>query len=158
MTCDARLLPFVPFAQRSHSKFFPRGPFVSVTLAQLAVESAYGERMSGKNNPFGIKATPVQIATGKSTIVWTKEFINGFYQSKHLYFADYDSIEDAFDAHAFLLTHPWYKDCMEAQTAQDYAHALYRDHYATAPNYASVLISVMDQNDLYQFDHYKISV
>lgn len=156
MTCDSRLIPFVPFAQRSHSKFFPRGPFVSNTLGQLAIESAYGERMSGKNNPFGIKATPMQIAAGKATRVWTKEFTRGFYQSELLYFADYDSIEDAFDAHAFLLTHPWYQDCMNAQTPQEYAHALYRDHYATAPNYAAVLIEVMDANDLYQFDVYKL--
>lgn len=152
MTLDPRFPPIIPIATTSHAKYYPRGPFISITLAQWAVESAYGTRMSGRNNPFGIKATPAQIAAGQATEVWTKEFINGVYKSELLYFADYDSLADAFDAHAYLLTHPWYIDCINAATPNAYAAALYKDHYATAPNYAVVLISIMSANNLYQFD------
>ena len=139
-------------AQASHAKFWPRGPFVSVTLAQWAVESTYGSRPSGKNNFFGIKATPAQISAGHATERWTKEYVYGHYVSECLYFADYDFVEEGFDAHTTLLTHPWYADCIRAQTPQDYARALQADHYATAPNYAETLISVIKQFNLTQYD------
>ena len=55
-------LPVIAAAQASHAKYFPLGPYASVSLAQWAVESAYGRVMSGANNPFGIKATAAQNA------------------------------------------------------------------------------------------------
>ena len=66
---DARFLPIIPIAQASHAKFFPRGPFVSIDLAQWGVESGYGAHMSGVNNPWGIKATQAQRAAGEARLV-----------------------------------------------------------------------------------------
>ena len=55
MTLDPRFTPtLITMAQASHAKFYPRGPFVSISLAQWAVESGYGKFMSGEKNPFGI--------------------------------------------------------------------------------------------------------
>jgi len=152
MSSDKFPLDVISAAQASHARFFPRGPFVSITLAQWAVESCYGTRPSGKLNYFGVKATPAQISTGHATERWTKEYVHGHYVSELLYFADYDTLEEGFDAHATLLTHPWYADCIQAQTPQDYARALQADHYATAPNYAETLISIIKQFDLTQYD------
>lgn len=149
---DPRFTPVIAPAQASHRRYYPFGPFVSITLAQWAVESAYGTRMSGKNNPFGIKATQAEINADLGTKVWTKEYSNGRYYTEDLYFADYPDIEYAFNAHASLLVSRHYLPCMRAATPQAYAAALHTCGYATAPNYASVLISVMDANALYQFD------
>jgi flagellum-specific peptidoglycan hydrolase FlgJ len=139
-------------AQKSHQRFYPRGPFTSIDLAQWAVESGYGRHMSGVNNPFGIKATQAQIAAGKARRVWTKEFIDGHYISEEQWFANYDSLEEAFDAHAELLTTSHYQRCMDAKTPEAYAEALHECGYATAPNYAQVLISVIKKYNLTQYD------
>ena len=39
-------------AQASHKKFWPRGPFVSVNIAQFGLESSWGTHQSGVNNLF----------------------------------------------------------------------------------------------------------
>lgn len=149
---DPRFTPVIAPAQASHHRYYPYGPFVSITLAQWAVESAYGTRMSGANNPFGIKADSYDIKLDRATKVWTKEYLNGRYYTQDLYFADFDTLEQAFDAHAQLLISHHYLLCMRANSPYDYAEALHTCGYATAPNYAAVLCQVMDANDLYQFD------
>ena len=131
MSTDPRFLPIVPFATTSHAKFYPRGPFISITLAQWALESAYGTRLSGHNNPFGIKANAQQIAANNFTEVWTKEYTSGAYRSELLRFANYPSLVEAFDAHALLLSQSGYADCIDAATPDDYARALQLDGYAT---------------------------
>jgi flagellum-specific peptidoglycan hydrolase FlgJ len=144
---------WVAAAQASHAKFFPRGPFVSVDLAQLILESAWGTRTSGKNNYFGIKATAAQIATGDATQVWTKEQRqNGQVYSIDAYFADYPTLEACFDAHAELLTSSHYVDCENAQTPEEYCLALHADGYATALNYSTTLMQLINEFDLKQYD------
>ena len=155
MSTDPRFTPVIPYAVASHAKFYPRGPFASITLAQWAIESAYGRHMSGRNNCFGIKATAAQIQMGQATSRWTHETLGGQYQKMLQYFADYNTLGDCFDAHAHLLTTPWYQRCIDATTSREYAHALWLCHYATGiPGhpYDAALIAVMDANDLYQFD------
>ena len=89
---DPRFTPVIPYAQASHTKFYPRGPFASITLAQWAIESAYGRSMSGRNNCFGIKANSAQIQIGSATSGWTHETLNGQYQKMLQYFADYPTL------------------------------------------------------------------
>jgi flagellum-specific peptidoglycan hydrolase FlgJ len=147
-----RFDPIIPMARASHKKFYPFGPFVSIILAQWADESAYGTRTAGENNFFGIKATPAQIAEGRAAIVWTKEFIGSKYISEPLHFATFATPEDCFDAHGQLLISHHYLACMRAKTPQDYAIALHTCGYATEPSYSEILISIMNQNNLYQYD------
>ncbi len=129
----------------------------SVTLAQWAIESAYGRSMSGRNNPFGIKATKAQIAAGRATVRSTKEFVNGRWTVQNLPFADYDSLADAFTAHAELLaTSKYYVKSRHADSAEQFARDL-TGIYATAPNYGDKLISIMRQNNLTQFDASPVS-
>lgn len=134
-------------------------PFASINAVQWALESAYGKALSGKNNFFGIKATPAQIAAGKATKRLTHETINGVYQAKDLYFADYDSPAECFAAHTALLTDPkmgWaYSECWSAKDADSYAMALQK-HYATGvPGhpYGETLIQWMRRDGLYELDN-----
>jgi Mannosyl-glycoprotein endo-beta-N-acetylglucosaminidase len=152
-TLSQASLDVIAAAQSSYKKFWPRGPFVSVSLAQYAVESAWGSRVSGKNNFFGIKANAAQVAAGQFTERWTKEQLqSGQIISIVQKFANYDSLQDAFDAHATLLTHTRYIDCMNAKTPEDYCRALQKDGYATAQNYAAVLIAMINENGLKKYD------
>jgi len=148
----------VAAAQAAERAFYPKGPFVSIILAQWALESGYGRYESGKNNFFGIKATPAQIAAGQATIRLTHETIGGVYRPMYQHFADYPDVAAGFAAHSALLCEPrmeWaYGDCWRAETSQAYAHAL-KEHYATGvPGhpYDVALIAIMDQNNLYQYD------
>lgn len=139
-------------AQASHAKYFPLGPYASVSLAQWAIESAYGRAMSGKNNPFGIKATPDQINAGQASVRWTKEYYGGQYHNVEQYFADYPDMTGAFDAHAKLLaTSPIYVEAQHATNVLDYVTAMAK-HYATAPNYASVIMGIIHSALLTQYD------
>lgn len=149
MTLDPRFTPaLITMAQSSHRKFFPRGPFVSISLAQWAVESGYGAHLSGTFNPFGIKARPGQA----SRTVLTKEYLHGVWITEPQRFANYDSFEEAFDAHAELLTSPHYQRCIDARTPAEYAQALHDCGYATAPNYPEAIMAVITTNNLTQFD------
>lgn len=140
-------------AQAIHAEFYPRGPLASVTLAQWAVESDYGKDASGTFNYFGIKATKAQIAAGQATLKMTREVIGGRSIEEPQYFANYPSVDAGFKAHgALLANNSWYKDFQVAPTASAEAEALVKDHYATAPNYATTLIVVIRQYDLAQYD------
>lgn len=152
MTIDPSIVPYIAPARASHAKFFPRGPYVSITLGQGILESAWFTHPAGTNNFFGIKATKAQIAAGQATKVWTREFLNGRYYPEDLYFANYPSAEAGFDAHATLLTQPWYQPCIEATSVEAYAEALHACHYATAPNYVDALLSIIRFANLTQFD------
>lgn len=140
-------------AQASHKKWWPRGPFVSITLAQFGLESAWGKDCSGVNNVFGIKATQAQIAAGECKLVWTKEQdFSGHVYTIRQYFANYPSLEACFDAHAALLTSSHYLACENAQTPEAYAMALHACGYATDVKYASKLIDIINESNLKQYD------
>ena len=146
-------------ARATSRQFIPRAPFASINAAQWAIESDYGLDISGKNNFFGIKATPAQISAGKATRRLTHETIDGVYGPHDLYFADFDSPEECFRAHeALLLDHKmgWaYRDCWAAKTPEEYAMAL-QEHYATGiPGhpYGQTLIDTMKRDGLYDLDN-----
>jgi len=140
-------------AQASHQRYWPRGPFCSITLAQYGLESAWGRDCSGVNNTFGIKATQAQIAAGECRLVWTKEQDpTGHVYTIRQYFANYPSLEACFDAHASLLTSSHYAACENAQTPEAYAMALHACGYATDIHYATKLIDIINESNLKQYD------
>ena len=136
-------------AKIAHKKYFPKGPYASVTLAQWAVESAYGREMPpGSNNPFGIKAV-----VGQPYVeTLTREVIHGVSEKIEQKFAKYASIADAFEAHAKLLaTSPIYAEAQAANTVESYVRAMAK-HYATAPNYAAIILNIIRSFDLTLYD------
>ena len=77
MALDPFPADVIAAARATHAEFYPRGPLASITLAQWAVESAYGKDASGAFNFFGIKATKAQIAAGQAKLKMTREVIGG---------------------------------------------------------------------------------
>jgi peptidoglycan hydrolase-like protein with peptidoglycan-binding domain len=122
----------------------------SVTLAQWALESAWGSRMPpGSNNPFGIKARrgDPSVSTG------TDEVINGRRIRIRAGFRAFASIADAFDHHGRLLaTGRPYRNARGALPDPDaFADAL-TGVYATDPSYGRKLRSLMGANSFYRFN------
>ncbi|MER9702220.1 glucosaminidase domain-containing protein [Mesorhizobium sp. M0133] len=122
----------------------------SVTLAQWALESAYGSRMpAGSNNPFGIKARGDQ----PSVMALTTEVIHGKSVKVNAAFRVFDSLEEAFSQHGKLLGSAGvYANARKFINSPDrFADAL-TGVYATDPNYGELLKSIMRKNNLYSFD------
>lgn len=122
----------------------------AVTMAQWAVESAWGASMPpGSNNPFGVKALPGEPAVDSMT----KEFEGGQMVSKPQPFRKFDTIEEAFDQHGKLLATS--KHYLKAMTLKDdpdaFADAL-TGVYATDPNYGTTLKFVMHNYGMIGFD------
>jgi len=114
----------------------------SVQLAQYKLESNSGKRMPvGSNNPFGIKAKSGQAYVEAET----NEFIDGRMQRVVQKFAKFDTIAEAFEAHAKLLaTSPAYAGARaHADDPNAFADAL-TGKYATDPQYGSKLKSIMN--------------
>ncbi|HEX7851409.1 MAG TPA: glucosaminidase domain-containing protein [Sphingomonas sp.] len=142
-------------AQESERKY---GVPASVTLAQYGLESSFGRRMPGgrsSNNPFGIKARPGE------PFVWssTNEEINGRNHRVRAKFRVFDSLQDAFDAHARLLaTGRYYKKARDALPNIDaYEDALggstpSNPTYATDSKYGPKLRGIERSNNLRQYN------
>lgn len=112
-----------------------------VTLAQWALESAWGTRMPpDSNNPFGIKARPGEPAVTCAT----EEVTNGVAHRVVQDFRAFPTIEAAFDAHGRLLATclPYREAMAAAPDPERFARAL-TGRYATAPDYGEKLVALM---------------
>jgi hypothetical protein len=122
----------------------------AITLAQWAVESAWGAAMPpGSNNPFGIKAVASQPAVESLT----HEVVNGETITITVKFRMFDSLTQAFDEHGRLLaTSPSYSAAMQqVQDVNAFADAL-TGVYATDPEYGLKLKWVMQNYNLGLYD------
>jgi hypothetical protein len=121
----------------------------SITIAQAILESASGGSAPG-NNLFGIK--------GRGQKLDTKEFVNGEWVTIKAGFRVYDSWSDSIHDHSnFLLDNARYarSGFFERCMALDYkgaAQALQKAGYATDPQYAAKLISLIEDYKLWQYD------
>jgi peptidoglycan hydrolase FlgJ len=118
-------------------------------IGQAALESGWGKREikntdgSTSHNVFGIKATSDW--TGKTASAVTTEYVNGKPQKVVEKFRAYDSYEDALTDYASVLkSNPRYAPVVEAsRDAAGFAHGMQKAGYATDPQYAKKLISIM---------------
>ena len=133
----------------------------SIIIAQAVLESGWGKsHMGSANNYFGIKAHMKNgkvdfgnIATGfveKSTKEFDKKG-NAFFVIAR--FRAYKNMADSFTDHgSFLKNGPRYQKAMmtyaEDKDASEFARGLQKAGYATDPEYAKKLISIMTKNDL----------
>lgn len=125
----------------------------SITIAQAALESAWGESGLAKsgNNLFGIKADSRW--RGETLTLNTREFIKGQWVVVPAKWRKYGSWQSSIDDHAaFLKLNPRYKPCFLCTTAQAFAHALTQAGYATDPDYANKLIALMNRHQLQPLD------
>ena len=116
--------------------------FPEVVAAQWALESGWGEYISGKNNYFGIK--------GKGTVKTTWEDYGEGPVTIRDEFKDFETPMDCVKE----LVNKWYKDYRtykgvnRAITPEQCATLLKSEGYATDPNYASKLVSIMNRQRL----------
>ena len=138
-------------------KFYPEvvvatkgsGIFPEVAIMQSALESGNGNSSlaSVYNNHFGIKADSSW--KGKKVNLDTREVFSG----KSVYIKDsfrvYNSYEEsARDYVKFLKTHSRYTNAgvFKAKTPQEQIEAIKRAGYATDPNYATIIKSMISRN------------
>jgi peptidoglycan hydrolase FlgJ len=120
-------------------------------LGQAALETGWGRREikgtdgSKSHNLFGIKATGGW--KGKVVETTTTEYINGVKQKRVEKFRAYDSYAESFKDFANLIqNNPRYKSVMaNVHSISSYARAMQNSGYATDPNYASKLASVINK-------------
>src|SRR5882672_7178570 len=150
-------------AQQSEKK---TGVPASVTISQAILESGWGEHhMGDANNYFGIKAqqgkdgkiTFGDVATGFVDKI-TKEFDkNGKAFTVVAHFRSYKDMAGSFIDHGiFLTSNTRYRKALDAyaesKDADEFARGLQKAGYATDPNYAKTLISLMKKFELTQFN------
>lgn len=119
-------------------------------VAQAALESGWGQREiptangSPSYNLFGIKAGSSW--SGPVTEVTTTEFEQGAAKKIKAQFRVYGSYVEAIADYVKLLTNnPRYAEVANARSPEQAAHALQKAGYATDPQYANKLVSVIQQ-------------
>ena len=140
----AMLLPAAQALQRAH------GIPASLTLAQAALETGWGERAPG-NNLFGIKADASW--KGKAVDVTTHEVLKGQRVKMVCQFRAYATLPDSVaDRADFFLKNKRYAGCFKQKGGEAWAHAVADAGYATDPNYAKSLIAIMRGRNMAQYD------
>ena len=130
--------------------------YASVTIAQAILESQWGtsQLASQYHNLFGIKGTD----PNTSRVLTTKEYINGHWIVTKGRFNVYDSWSDSIKDHTKLMLNGTdtnkenYQAVVQATSYQQAARELQKAGYATDPNYAQKLISVIQTYKLYNYD------
>ncbi|WP_250492802.1 flagellar assembly peptidoglycan hydrolase FlgJ [Caballeronia sp. GAWG1-1] len=120
-------------------------------IGQAALESGWGKREikyangATSHNIFGIKATSSW--TGKTVDSVTTEYVNGQPKKVVERFRAYDSYEAALTDYASVIkNNPRYAPVVEAsRDVAGFAHGMQKAGYATDPQYAKKLISIMRQ-------------
>lgn len=125
----------------------------SLTIAQAILESNNGNsRLTIQGNAlFGIKAS-----SGWRGKVWTGstiEYMNGMRQEIIAGFRAYDSWEESIHDHsAFLISNQRYQKVIGEKDYKKACLAIQKAGYATDPLYAQKLITLIEQEKLYQYD------
>jgi peptidoglycan hydrolase FlgJ len=120
-------------------------------IGQAALESGWGKREikhaggATSHNIFGIKAT--KDWNGKTVNSVTTEYVNGRPQKVVEKFRAYDSYEEALTDYASVIkNNPRYAPVIQAsRDVAGFAHGMQKAGYATDPQYAKKLISIMRQ-------------
>jgi LysM repeat protein len=126
---------------------FNTGVPASITLAQGILESDAGNSNLAReaNNHFGIKCHKE----------WTGETYIMDDDSANECFRKYPSVLDSYDDHGmFLRTRPRYASLFDLEITdyKGWAHGLKKAGYATNPRYAELLIKIIEENELHQYD------
>lgn len=125
----------------------------STTLWQWAVESGWGKHVIGKYNYFGIKFNPE--VNPRKVSASTSEYVHKKWIREIQEFQDYDSLNNAFEAHGHLIaTGAPYRTAMELLRMGEYTRFTLEmaHHYATSPNYGHVGLLTVARYNLGQYD------
>lgn len=161
MATQAQVKAFItmiaPVAQtKSKGRVLP-----SVCIAQACCESAYGTspKMVRANAVFGIKVGKSKAHFGtawhdKAYSTRTKECYDGkTYTNITDMFRAYDSIEDAVEDYFDMLAScRRYKDCISERDPRKCITAIKDGGYATAPDYITTIMSIINKYNLTKYD------
>lgn len=130
--------------------------FPSVLIAQAILESGDGNSSLSRpphNNHFGIKAT----SSWKGARVYksTREYLNGKWVVVNEPFRAYPNTVASLKDRNKLFNLNRYKKVHEATTPEEQAKAIHDAGYATAPTYASSLVSLIERYNLKKYDQKK---
>lgn len=117
----------------------------SITLAQAALESGWGESKLAKtaNNFFGIKVSSR----------WFGDYVLADDDEPNEKFRKYDTVYDSFIDHAdFLMTNSRYNSLFDNTDYKQWAKGLQSAGYATSPTYANNLIDIIEKYGLAKYD------
>jgi LysM repeat protein len=122
----------------------------SITLAQGALESGNGNSRLAReaNNHFGIKCHQG----------WEGPFIRMDDDKKNECFRKYENAEESYKDHSFFLSQRGRYAFLFDLDKTDYkgwARGLKQAGYATNPNYANLLIDIIEKYNLQKYDRYE---
>lgn len=126
---------------------FDHGIPASITLAQALLESDNGNSALARyaNNHFGIKC---HTGWKGDTYIQDDDKLNECFRK-------YKTVEESFEDHSeFLKTRGRYAFLFELRKTdyKGWAEGLQEAGYATNRNYAKLLIKIIEENNLYQYD------
>jgi flagellum-specific peptidoglycan hydrolase FlgJ len=102
-------------------------------------------------NLFGIKPGPAW--KGETVAVDTHEYVKGVRTAVTCAFRAYPSWLDCMKDHAdFFLQNQRYRKCFLEKTGEGWARAVAAAGYATDPDYAKKLVSIIQGHNLARFD------
>lgn len=138
-----------PYAQQNAKD---TGIPASVTLAQAALESAYGSTPMADNNVNNLFA--LHGVEGQGTVTLTlAEYLTP--QSSFIttdVFRTFDNYADSITAHSKLYELPAYAAAVQVKDSPDSFALALQNIYSSEPNYGTTLISLMRRYNLYQYD------
>jgi len=137
----------VPYAEMIHKKY---SLLPSVIISQALLETGWLRHCKG-NNIFGIKWT--RTCGYDYSELQTYEWINGIKTPMICLFRKYPNYEDSFTDYARLITTAKrYLPVVKATNYKKACNELYNCGYCTDPQYPIKLISIIEENKLYQYD------
>ncbi|AGA60005.1 muramidase (flagellum-specific) (plasmid) [Thermobacillus composti KWC4] len=137
---------FIQYAAAAQAEERRSGIPASITLAQAALESAYGQSAIC-NNFFGIKADASY--NGPTCTAQTREEYGGEVVTIEAKFRKYDNAEESFADHSdFLLKNSRYRRALSKTNPYEFANELQRAGYATDSQYANKLKAIIRSQNL----------
>jgi len=135
------------YSEIAVGKMKQHGIPASITLAQGILESGAGSSKLAQtgNNHFGIKCHE-----------WEGERIYHDDDKTNDCFRKYAKPEDSYEDHSQFLKRPRYASLYELDVTdyKAWAHGLKKCGYATNPNYASLLINLIETYELHAYDQH----
>ena len=149
-TTSQYVIAYAPIAVKQMKKY---GIPASIILAQGIIESGNGKSSLTVQafNHFGIKGS----YNGETWCGKTTEFRNGVKGKERACFRSYPNDEASFEDRSKLLMNKRYIEQTKGLAVTDYigwANALKAAGYATAPNYAQILIDTIERLGLNEYD------
>jgi len=148
-TPEAFIRELLPRANLAASEL---GVPAEAIVAQAALETGWGKHQmqlpEGRSsfNLFGIKAGPDW--EGRTVRVQTLEFRDGLARKEAAVFRAYDSLEEGLqDYVSFLKGNGRYEQALSQQDAAGFVRGLQEAGYATDPNYANKILSILGRGE-----------